>query len=312
MRQLLTEGLLLGLTGGALGLLLAPMVTRTLVRTLFTDPNSEIPFSTQPDLRIFAFNFAVAFVVSVLFSLAPAWRFLRPDLVTSLKQQTGTATGSSLRVQRLSVAVQIGLSLVLLIGAGLFVRTLENLRAVNVGFVTDHLLSFGTNARLAGYQADQMQSVTERVLDGLAALPGVRSVAATDDPDLDNEDEDGNISVAGYNAGEDEDMQVEQPWISSGYFKAMEVPVLAGRDFTWRSIGQAKQPGHRERRLRDAIISAARRMRSATCWPPAALRTPSSTSKLSAWWAIPSTPECAIRCAALCIGRCCSRRNWVT
>ena len=232
VRQLLTEGLLLGLTGGALGLLLAPMVTRTLVRTLFTDPNSEIPFSTQPDLRIFAFNFAVAFVVSVLFSLAPAWRFLRPDLVTSLKQQTGTATGSSLRVQRLSVAVQIGLSLVLLIGAGLFVRTLENLRAVNVGFVTDHLLSFGTNARLAGYQADQMQSVTERVLDGLAALPGVRSVAATDDPDLDNEDEDGNISVAGYNAGEDEDMQVEEPWISAGYFKAMEVPVLAGREFT--------------------------------------------------------------------------------
>ena len=231
VRQLLIEGLLLGLFGGALALLIAPAISRFLVRMVFTDPNVEIPFSTTPDLRVLTFNFAIAIAVSILFSLAPALRFLRPNLVDSLKQQAATAGGSPLRFRRISVGAQIGVSLLLLIGAGLFVRTLRNLRAVDVGFTTDHMVTFGVNPRFAGYRSDQLQALNRRVLDALAALPGARAVAATDDPDLVNDNENGNIVIADYKAAEDEDMQVEEPWVTPEYFATMGVPLLAGRFF---------------------------------------------------------------------------------
>ncbi|MGB9257998.1 MAG: ABC transporter permease, partial [Candidatus Korobacteraceae bacterium] len=233
VRQLLIEGLLLGLLGGALALLLAPAVSRFLVRMVFTDPKAEIPFSTSPDLRVLIFNFVVAVAVSILFSLAPALRFLRPNLVDSLKQQAATAAGSPLRFRRISVGTQIGVSLLLLIGAGLFVRTLHNLQAVDVGFAADHLLSLGLNPRLAGYQADQLQPLNGRILRTLAGLPGVRSVAATDDPDLAGVDEKGgDVSVAGYKEAGGEDMVVELPLVTPAYFATMQVPLLAGRVFS--------------------------------------------------------------------------------
>ena len=137
-----------------------------------------------------------------------------------------------MRFRRVLVAAQIGLSLLLLVGAGLFVRTLHNLRTLDVGFATDHLVSFGINPRLSGYQTDQVFPLYRRVLQTLSSLPGTRAVAGTDDPDLANTDDDGNIVIAGYNEREDEDMQVEMPAITPGYFATMQTPLLAGRDFT--------------------------------------------------------------------------------
>lgn len=241
VRQLLLEGLLLGATGGALGLLLAPVVGDILVRTAFTNPISEIPLSTHPDTRILIFNFSVASAVSILFSLAPALRFLRPDLVASLKQQNATAAGSPLRFRRISVGAQIAVSLLLLIGAGLFVRTLRNLRAVDVGFVPDHMVTFDLNPRLAGYEAGQMQALNQRILDKLAALPGVRSVAATDDPDLSGDDETGGVSIEGIKLNTNDEEQVEEPRVTPGYFGTMKIPLLAGRVFTDQDLlGKAK------------------------------------------------------------------------
>ncbi len=231
VRQLLLEGVLLGTVGGMLGLALAPAICNVLVRFTFTDPMMGVPFSTTPDARILFFNFALAFTASALFSLAPALRFLRPNLVDALKQQSGTASGSPLRFRRISVGAQIAVSLLLLIGAGLFIRTLRNLQSVNVGFAADHLVALDVNARLAGYSAEQMQPLNQRILDTLAALPGVRAVAATDDPDLANNDETGDISIQGMKLS-DEDQEVEQPWVTSAYFGTMQIPVLAGRVFT--------------------------------------------------------------------------------
>ncbi len=232
IRQLLAEGLLLGLLGGMLGLLLAPAVSAVLIRRIAGDSATDLPFSSSVDTRVLLFNFALALAVSLLFSLAPALRFLHPDLANSLKQQSTTSSGGPLRFRRVLVGAQISLSLLLLIGAGLFVRTLHNLRALDVGFATDHLVSFGVNPRLSGYQPEQVFPLYRRVTQTLSALPGTRSVAGTDDPDLANTDDDGNIVIAGYNDREDEDMQVEQPGVTPGYFAAMQVPLLAGRDFT--------------------------------------------------------------------------------
>ena len=232
VRQLLIEGVLLGLLGGALGVALAPAVSKILIRRLLGGSNTELPFNSSPDFRILLFAFVLAFVVSLAFSLAPALHFLNPDLVSSLKQQTLTTSAARLRFRRITVGAQIGLSLLLLIGAGLFVRTLRNLQSVDLGFTADHLFGFQINPRLAGYQPEQVNSLNKRILEALATLPGVRSVAATDDPDLSGEDQNGGVRIVGYNAREDEDMRAEQPWVTPQYFATMQVPLLAGRVFT--------------------------------------------------------------------------------
>ncbi len=236
VRQLLTEGMILGLAGGLLGVLLAPTVTRTLLRRIVGSSATDLPFTTRPDLRVLLFAFALAFLVSLAFSLAPALRFLRPDLVNSLKQHGTTGAGGELRFRRLSVAVQIGLSLMLLIGAGLFVRTLRNLHSVDIGFTTEHLVEFGINPRLAGYQPDQTLDLYKRVERTLAALPGTRNVGATDDPDLVGSSQTGGATIAGYVYKEDEDKQTEEPAVTPGYFSALQIPLLAGRTFTDQDV----------------------------------------------------------------------------
>ena len=117
LRQLLTEGLLLGVLGGAAGLALAPAVIRFLVSRL-SSGEGQPPFSTSLDGRVLAFNFAVAIGVSLLFALAPALQFWKPDLVSAMKEQSAASTGGGFTVRRLTVALQIGLSLLLLVCSG--------------------------------------------------------------------------------------------------------------------------------------------------------------------------------------------------
>ena len=232
IRQLLVEGVLLGLLGGTLGVLLAPAVSSVLIRQVADEAASDLPFSSHLDARILAFNFALALMVSLLFSLTPALRFLHPDLANSLKQQSTTSAGGPLRFRRVLVGAQIGLSLLLLFGAGLFVRTLHNLRTLDVGFATDHLVSFQINPRLAGYRPEQVIPLFRRIQQALLILPGTHSVAATDDPDLAGENDNGDVVVQGYNAQEGEDMNAEEPNVTPGYFLTMKIPVVAGRTFT--------------------------------------------------------------------------------
>ncbi|MGH9617638.1 MAG: ABC transporter permease [Acidobacteriaceae bacterium] len=232
VQQLLMEGLLLGLAGGALGLWLAPGVATLLERRILDQTTGELPFSTHPDLRILAFTFALSVAVSVFFSMAPALQFWRPDVTTALKQQAPTVSGGSLRLQHVAVGVQIGLSVLLLVAAGLFVRTLYNLKSVNVGFSTDHLIEFRVDPRMAGYAPDAVQPLYQRMLTKLSYLPGARAVGATSDPVLADWNTGYNITIAGYKAGEDEDMNVEHASVSPGYFSALGVALLAGHAFT--------------------------------------------------------------------------------
>lgn len=229
VRQLLSEGLLLAAIGGLLGVLLAAQASKFLVRLVWTTAHGELPLSSNLDGRILLFNFLLATLTSLLFSLAPALQFWRPDVAHALKHQLTTASGT-LRFRRVSVGIQIGLSLLLLVGAGLFVRTLRNLKMLNVGFTTDHLLTFTIDPTLAGYQPSQRAALDTRVLQTLEALPGVRSVAATTDPELADDNTGLNITIAGYREKEDEDMNVEVERVSPHYMSAMGMPILAGRE----------------------------------------------------------------------------------
>jgi len=232
IQQLLVEGLLVGLLGGILGVVLAPQFSAALTRIVWADnPAGDLPISSHLDLRIVSFNFVLAIATSILFSLAPAFQFWRPDVTSALKQQVISA-GSPLRFRRISVAVQIGLSLLLLMMAGLFVRTLRNLESLDVGFATDHLVTFSVDPTLAGYAPEQAGNLETRVLETLRALPGSHAVAATTDPELAEDSTGNNITIPGYVPKEGENMNVEHARVSAGYLSALNMPLLAGREFT--------------------------------------------------------------------------------
>src|SRR5207302_6901571 len=125
IQQLLAEGLLLGLAGGTIGIFLAPQIAAVLIRTIWGAGRIHSAFSPHPDLRVLAFNFGLALFVSVLFSLAPAFQFGRTELTQALKEQAAVIARGSIHLRRATVAAQIALSLLLLVGAGLFVRTLQ-------------------------------------------------------------------------------------------------------------------------------------------------------------------------------------------
>jgi len=230
VQQLLLEGLLIGIAGGAVGLAIAPVCVRVLVHRM--DPDGSSAFLTTLDWRLLTFNFAVALVVSVVFSMVPAIQLLKPDIVNSLKEQTSTATGGALSFRRVVVSLQVGLSVLLLAGAGLFVRTMENLRRVDTGFNTSYLVTFHIDPQLSGYAAEKIPALQQQVLETMATLPGVQAVGATDDPELADNDSGMNVTVEGYTAPADEEFDVEAPSVDAGYFHAMQVPFVAGRAFS--------------------------------------------------------------------------------
>ncbi|MGB7134335.1 MAG: ABC transporter permease [Acidobacteriaceae bacterium] len=231
LRQLMAEGLLLGALGAAVGLALTPEALRLLIHWMSGRSGGQPLFTPTLDWRVLGFTAAVTVIASLLFSLAPAAQFRSPKLAESLKQQTGTGGGGSLSFRRTCVALQIGFSLLLLVGAGLFVRTITNLKNAQTGFPTDHLLAFSVDPQLAGVPQTQVTAVELEVLDRVAALPGVRGVGATDDPDLVGDGTGGDVVVSGYTPPPNEDFDVETPWVSNGYLQTMGIPLLAGRYF---------------------------------------------------------------------------------
>ncbi len=228
LSQLLLEGLLIGVAGGIVGLLLAPAALHILVGRL-TDNVGDTAFSGSIDLRLLAFNFTVAVVVSLCFSLVPALQLRKPNLSSTLRESTGTQAGGLLQLRRVVVCLQIGLSVILLVGAGLFIRTMQQLRAVNLGFNTQHLIIFNIDPQLAGYTAQQIPVLHQRVLDGLASIPGVKSIFATDTEELTVNSSMYGVTVSRYQPPPDDSFQVEENQVTPNYFSALQVPIVAGR-----------------------------------------------------------------------------------
>lgn len=234
VRQLFTEGLLLGISGAALGLLLAPQALKLLIRWMSGTTENNVPFTPSIDWRVLLFTIAATLAASLLFSLAPAVQFWNPRLASALRQQGDSGRGGSLRFRRTCVALQIGFSLLLIVGAGLFVRTIQNLHQVDPGFSTDHLLAFNLEPGMAGYSRQSVTPVEQRVIDSLAVLPGVRGVGATNDADLRGDDREGDVVVdqdCNHPRPEDNELDIELPWVSNGYLQTLGVPLIAGRYF---------------------------------------------------------------------------------
>jgi len=255
LQQLLLEGLLLGIVGGGFGLLLSQPIGELLIRRIQGLNPGDAPYSSAIDLQLLLITIAVTLLTSITFSLAPAVQFWRPNLLPALKQQNVTVSGGALLLRRVSVGVQIALSVLLLATAGLFLRTVNNLRAEDLGFRPDHIVEFTVDPRLAGYKAEQVTALDERIIEALHSLPGVRSVSASDDPEMAGNDETNTLDIPGHKPEERHALNVEWSGVMPGYLATIGAPLIAGRDITAAEpsrhyAGGANQPKRRHPLLR--------------------------------------------------------------
>ncbi|HTA69064.1 MAG TPA: ABC transporter permease [Bryobacteraceae bacterium] len=234
IRQLLVESLVLALGGGLLGLLVAEWTGEALLKFLPSDP-SMMGISSQPDGRVLLFALVLSVMTGVMFGIVPALQATKTDLASTLKDQASGVVGGGLghlRLRKSLVVTQVALSLMLLIGAGLFARSLYNLKNIDAGFHTDHLISFAVQPSLNGYSQERMRSLFERLRENIGRLPGIRTASMSEVGLLSGDNESTSIEIEGYQAKEDEDMNVFQDKIGPGFFATLGIPLLAGRDFT--------------------------------------------------------------------------------
>ena len=231
--QLLVEGAVLGACGAIAGVAISPLIAQTLVR-LMTGSNdiADVPYSTSIDARILGFTLVLSLLVTLAFSAAPALQFLRPRLAEALRQNAGTASRNTQIFRKIAVGFQISLTVLLLGGAGLFLRTLSNIRQQNIGFQIAHLVNFDLDPTIAGYGEDRAAQVETSVLGALREIPGVQHAAGTTDPEISGDSTGSNYTVQGHVAPEEEDMNFESPRITTDYFATLRQPLLVGREFT--------------------------------------------------------------------------------
>jgi predicted permease len=234
IRQLLIESLVLSFLGGLVGIGLSVFFTKTLLAFLPSEGRSLLVEPT-PDLRILAFAFAVTLFTGVVFGLLPALRASRPDPWKTLKDTVGSIAGGnqSLFLRKGLVTAQVALSFLLLFGAGLFTRSLHNLRGTDTGVrEPENLISFQVDPSLNGYDDPRGTNFQNQLLERIRAVPGVSAAGASSIAILAGDEWDSTMSVEGHKATNGEDMQAFMNALTPGYFKAMQVPILAGRDFT--------------------------------------------------------------------------------
>ncbi|HET7217156.1 MAG TPA: ABC transporter permease, partial [Vicinamibacterales bacterium] len=231
--QLLVESVMLALAGGLLGLAIAA-ATAPVVLGFFVSPDAPQPISTSPDWRILMFTGGVAILTGVLFGIAPAFQSSRLNVGPTLKDQATNVLGGQGRVRKALVAAQIAISLLLLVGAALFIRTLDNLLAVDIGFQSGRLLSFSIDPSLNGYDPPRLRQFVKTLLERLHQQPGVDAAGLATIRLLEGNQWNSSMTIQGYQPKPDENSAIWCNSISPGYFKAMGIPLLAGRDFNER------------------------------------------------------------------------------
>jgi predicted permease len=232
VRQILTETLLLASTGGAVGLLLAFLSTRALI-TFVVGKDAHTALGAIPDLHVLAFTTAICLATGVLFGIAPALRVSRMSASGALNataRTVGSGGGRSGRLLPKALVVgQVMLSLVLLAVAGLFVRTLHNLRNEDIGFDRTNLLLVNTSPKFAGYKPAQLNALYERILTRVQALPGVRSAALSGNLPIARGNWGSPITIIGRPITPNEAVETYLQRVSAGYFETLGIPLLRGR-----------------------------------------------------------------------------------
>ncbi len=278
VRQLLTESLLLAAVAGTAGLALAFGAVRVLSRVqLPTDMPVDIDVAVNGPVLLF--TLVVAGVTGLLFGLVPALQASKPETVSALKGESGAAPGKERRVSRGLVVVQMALSVVLLLGAGIFLRNLQAATEIDVGFEAENLLLASVNPGLQGYDRARTESLYRELRERLESRPDVQAAAWAEVVPLGFSGQQTGVSVPGYEPGPEEQMSIDYNVVGPGYFQAMGISVLRGRGFTARDdtasagvivvnetmaerfwpgrdpVGEIVQTGSRERRVVGVVES---------------------------------------------------------
>jgi predicted permease len=228
IRQLLTESLLIAFLGGGLGVLLAYWGKDALV-ALRPWGGGSLTLDLKFDLRVLGFTAAITILTGILFGLAPALRVTRVELNDALKNNADAGSRGRLTLGKSLIVLQAALSLVLLVGAGLFVRTLQNLHNVNLGFNAENLLVFRADPRVSGHKGEQVSEIYRRMVERIDALPGVVRASFSRHSPLSGGGGTSTVSVPGRTPNDIQVDNVAEILIGPEYFEAMETPLLRGR-----------------------------------------------------------------------------------
>jgi predicted permease len=243
LRQLLTESLMLSLAGGALGILFAAWCDASIVTFLNSGDNGSPLFSPGIDARVLAFTAAVSILTGVLFGLAPALRGSRVELTRALKEGAGSSSETVRTKKWLNagnglVVAQVALSMVVLAGAGLLVRTLQNLKNLDPGFDTRNILTFSLDPTLIGYESAGSDNLQRELQGRLSAMRGVESVSYSWVPLLG-----GGLWTTSFHlrgTPKDEESDTDMLPVGPEFFKTMRIPLLAGREFNSEDLATAQ------------------------------------------------------------------------
>jgi predicted permease len=232
LRQLLTESFLLAAAGGLASLLVASWTMGLVASLLPPEASGLILLELSPTAVLFVGILVLG--TGLLFGLYPALHSTRPDLVTILKDSSGQPSGarSAARFRNALATAQIALSMALLVGAGLFIKSLANVSRVDLGLSTENAVVFSVAPVLNGYEPERSMLLFRRMEEELAALPGVTGVSAALVPVLSGSNWGQDVSVEGFEGGPDVDQNARYNEVGPGYFSTLGIPLLAGREFT--------------------------------------------------------------------------------
>jgi predicted permease len=242
VRQLLTESVLLAAIGGALGVLFAFWIKDGLLFVTEWGGREMTALTPRLDLRVLGFTLGLSFLTGIIFGILPALRATNVDLTPALKDTGRSSSGLSRSwLSKSLVVVQVSLSVLLLIGAGLLIRTLRNLHHVDMGFNANNLLLFKIDPSLLGYEGDKLADLYQRSFTRLEAVPGVQSVTFSRSPLLANSSWTGSVYVTG-DIGPDgklRDSDTKMHSVRENFFNTMEIPLLMGRGLTEQDDARA-------------------------------------------------------------------------
>ncbi len=232
VQQLLVEALVLAVAAGLAGLLVANW-TQSVLFTLLPADALQVVSGTM-NWRTLAFMAAATLGTGLLFGIFPALHSTRQDLATVMKDQAGnvSSTGSATRFRQGLVMGQIALSLLLLISAGLFLRSLLNVLKVDLGLRTQNMIVFGLSPDLNKYTPERTRAFYERLEESIRAIPGVSAITASRVPLLAGNNYGSDVGIDGFESGPDTDTHSMYNQIGPGYFRTLGIPLIAGREFT--------------------------------------------------------------------------------
>jgi predicted permease len=238
VRQLLTESMLLAVIGGVCGVLLAQWAVTVLVGLVAR----EAPLNTRPDAGVLAFTAGVSILAGLLFGLIPAVQASRTNLSSAIKEKTRLRGGfMRLSPSSLMVVLQVGLSMVLLTGAGLFARSLLKLQAEDLGFDRTNVLVLGVDPRLAGYKPTELSTLYQQIVERLSSLPQVRSVSIATYSPLSGTRRSSSVQVTGYTPQPNENLDTQDILVAPKYAETLGMPLLRGRDINERDTVASRQ-----------------------------------------------------------------------